>query len=74
MGIETDKCPRVHPRSLDPASQDSSGPPALEKGPPKPNIMITSSAGVPQGMQSMASLGGASGVGVPAALQSSEDV
>jgi Cation transporter/ATPase, N-terminus len=33
---------------------------------PKPNIMITSLAGVHAGLQSTASLGGASGVGRPA--------
>jgi Ca2+-transporting ATPase len=64
---------RSHPGSPDPASQgDSGGPPAAEKEPPKPNITITSPAGVPQGMQSVASLGGASGASIP--LQSSEDV
>jgi hypothetical protein len=43
------------------------------KDPPNPNIMITSPAGVPQGLQSMASLAGGSAVGLPAALQFSED-
>lgn len=62
-----------HPGSPEPAYQDDSGGPlAAEKEPPKPNIMVTSPTGVPQGMQSVASLGGASGVSIP--LQSSEDV
>ena len=66
--------PPSHPGSPDPASQDSSGPPAGEKDPPKPNITIISPAGVPQGMQSVASLGDVPGVGVPAAFQPSADV
>jgi Ca2+-transporting ATPase len=35
---------------------------ATEKDPPKPDIMITSPAGEPQGMQSSVSLGGGSGL------------
>jgi Ca2+-transporting ATPase len=40
--------------------------------PPKPDIMITSPAGEPQGLQSTVSLGGGSGVSLPDAFQSSE--
>jgi Ca2+-transporting ATPase len=46
----------------------------VDKDPPKPNIMITSPAGEPQGLQSSTSLAGSSGVDLPSALQSSEDV
>jgi P-type Ca2+ transporter type 2C len=61
-----------HPGSPPASQDDSGGPPAADEEPPQPNIMVTSPTGVPQGMQSVASLGGASGVSIP--LQSSEDV
>jgi Ca2+-transporting ATPase len=46
----------------------------VDKDPPKPIIMITSPAGEPQGLQSSTSLASSSGVDLPSALQSSEDV
>ena len=68
--IEMGSTPSHH-GSPDPASQDprESHPP--EKHPP--NITITSPAGVPQGLQSTASLGGGSGLSIPTAFQTFED-
>ena len=66
--------PPSHAGSPEPTSQDLSESHAAEKDPPKPNITITSPAGVPQGLQSTASLVGGSGVSLPTAFQSSEDV
>ena len=60
--------------SHDPTSQDFSESHTADKSPPKPNIMVTSPAGVPQGLQSTASLAGGSGVSLPTPFQSSEDV
>jgi Ca2+-transporting ATPase len=71
-GISTEVGPPSHDGSGT-ASQDFRETHATDKDPPKPNIMITSPAGVPQGLQSMASLAGGSGVSPPAALQFSED-
>jgi len=48
---------------------DSVTPGGVEMTPPKPNIMITSPAGVPEGLQSTASLGVSSSVGRPASLK-----
>jgi len=66
--------PPSHPGSPDPASQDFSESHAADKDPPKPNIMVTSPAGEPQGLQSTTSLSGTSGVSIHAAFQPSEDV
>ena len=66
--------PPSHAVSPDPTSQDFSESHAAEKDPPKPNIMVTFPAGVPQGLQSTASLAGGSGVSLPTAFPSSEDV
>jgi len=57
----------------DPTSQDFSESHATDKNPPKPNIMVTSPASVPQGLQSTASLAGGSG-GLHTTFQSSEAV
>ena len=51
LGLSTKPGARRHPvilplGHLNLASQDSSGSPAVEKGPPKPNIVITSPASV----------------------------
>ena len=66
--------PPSHTVSPDPTSQDFSESHAAEKDPPKPNFMVTSPAGVPQGLQSTASLAGCSGMSLPTAFPSSEDV
>ena len=60
--------------SLDPTIQSFTVSHATKKDPPKPGIMITSPAGEPQGLQSTVSLGGGSGVSLPAVYQSSEEV
>jgi len=60
--------------SPDSTCQDFSESHAADRDLPKSNIMVTSPAGVPQGLQSTASHSGASGVSIPTALQSSEDV
>ena len=56
--------------SPDPTLQSSTVSHATDKDPPKPDIMITSPAGEPQGLQSTVSLGG----DVPAEFQSFEEV
>jgi P-type Ca2+ transporter type 2C len=55
----------------DPSSQDPSSSHDGDTDPPRPNIMITSPTGVPQGLQSTASLGS---VGPSHAIVFSEDV
>jgi Ca2+-transporting ATPase len=57
----------------DSTSQDFCESHAADSDLPKSNIMVTSSAGVPQGLQSTASLAGGSGVSLPTAFQPSED-
>jgi Ca2+-transporting ATPase len=63
-----------HPGSPNPAFLDFSETHAADEDLPKPNIMVTSPAGVPQGLQSTASLSGASGASIPTAIRPSEDV
>ena len=58
--------------SLDPTIQSFTVSHATKKDPSKPGVMITSLAGEPQGLQSTVSLGGGSGVSLPAAYRSSE--
>jgi Ca2+-transporting ATPase len=59
-----------HIASPDPTLQSFTMSHATEKDPPKPDVMTTSSAGEPQGLQNTVSLGG----DVPAEVQSSEEV
>jgi len=58
----------------EPTSQDLSESRAAEKDPWKPDIMATSPADVPQGLQSTTNLTGSFAVSLPTAFQSSEDV
>ena len=62
--------PLAHIVSPDPTLQSFTVSHATDKDPPKPDIMITSPAGEPRGMQSSVSLGG----DAPTALQFSEEV
>jgi len=66
--------PPSHAGSPDPTSGDLSESHAAVEDPPRPDITVTSPAGVPQGLQSTASFAGGSGVSLPTAFQSSEDV
>jgi len=63
-----------HPGSPDPTYPDTKGVPTADIDPPKPNITITSPTGVPEGLQSTASLGDGTGVSLPAVSPSPEDV
>jgi len=63
-----------HAGSPDPTSGDLSESHATVEDPPGPDITVTSPAGVSQGLQSTASFAGGSGVSLPTAFQSSEDV
>lgn len=65
-GLNSKLTPPSQPVSPDPGNINAVTPFGVELSPPKPNIMITSPAGVPEGLQSSASLGGASSVGRPA--------
>ncbi len=70
-GLSTEsETPPTHLASPNPTLQSFTVSHATDKDPPKPDIMITSPAGEPQGLQSTVSLGG----GVPAEFQSSEEV
>jgi Ca2+-transporting ATPase len=70
-GLSTESgSPIAHIASPDPTLQSFTVSHATDKDPPKPDIMITSPAGEPQGLPSTASLGG----DVPAEFQSSEEV
>jgi len=70
-GLSTEsETPPTHLASLDPTLQSFTVSHTTDKDPPKPDIMITSPAGEPQGLQSTVSLGG----GVPAEFQSSKEV
>jgi Ca2+-transporting ATPase len=74
-GLSTEMgMPSIHRASPDPTLQSFTLSHATDEDPPKPGIMITSPAGEPQGLQSTVTLGGGSGVGLPAAVQSSEGV
>ncbi|KAH9025698.1 calcium-translocating P-type ATPase [Lactarius deliciosus] len=68
-GLGTD---RVRGQSEQHGSRDSgtATPDGIEMSSLKPNITITSPAGVPEGLQSIASLTGGSGVGCPASPNS----
>ncbi|KAH9168805.1 calcium-translocating P-type ATPase [Lactarius sanguifluus] len=68
-GLSTTLAPPSQLGSPDPGAVNAVTPSGVEMTPPKPNIMITSPAGVPEGLQSTASLGG---VGRPASLKYSE--
>ena len=69
-GLSTESgSPLVHFVSPDPTLQSVTVSHSTNKDPPKPDIMITSPAGEPQGLQSTVSLGG----DVPAELQFSEE-
>jgi Ca2+-transporting ATPase len=58
-GLSTESgSPPAHLASPDPTLQSSAVSHPTDKDPPKPDIMITSPAGEPQGLQSTASLGG----------------
>jgi Ca2+-transporting ATPase len=63
-----------HGGSSDRTSHELNESHAPNQGPPKPNIMVTSPAGVPQGFQSTVCLAGGSGVSPSTAFVSSEDV
>ncbi|KAH9052974.1 calcium-translocating P-type ATPase [Lactarius deliciosus] len=65
-GLSTKLAPPSQLGSPDPGAINAVSPNGVEMTPPKPNIMITSPAGVPEGLQSTASLGG---VGRPASLK-----
>jgi Ca2+-transporting ATPase len=65
-GLNTKLTPSSQLGSPDPGNINAVTPYGVEMSPPKPNIMITSPAGVHEGLQSTASLGGGSGVGRPA--------
>jgi Ca2+-transporting ATPase len=70
-GLSTESgSPPTHLASPDPTLQSLTLSHATDKDPPKPDIMITSPAGEPQGLQSTVSLGGS----VPAEFQTSEEV
>jgi Ca2+-transporting ATPase len=59
LGLSTKSgSPPAHLASPDPTLQDSTASHPTDKDPPKPDIMITSPAGEPRGMQSSVSLGG----------------
>ena len=64
----------AHHASPDPTLQCFTTSHAMDKDLPKPDIIVASphAAGEPQGLQSIVSLGGGSGVGLPDAFQSSE--
>ena len=62
-GLSTKPAPPSQLGSPDPKSINAVTSYGVEMSPPKPNILITSPAGVHEGLQSTASLGGASGVG-----------
>ena len=66
--------PTIYQAHSEPTSQDLSESRAAEKDPQKPDIMATSPADVPQGLQSMTNLTGGSAVSLPTAFQSSEDM
>jgi Ca2+-transporting ATPase len=66
--------PPSHGGSPDRTSHDFSESHAPDQGPPKPNIIVTSPADVPQGLQSTVSLAGGSGVSPLTAFVPSEDV
>ena len=69
-GLSTESgTPPAHLASPDLTLQSSTVSHVTDKGPPKPDIMITSPAGEPRGMQSSVSLGG----DVPAEFQASEE-
>ncbi|KAI9463227.1 calcium-translocating P-type ATPase [Lactarius psammicola] len=70
-GLSTKLAPPSQLGSPDPGTVNAVTPNGVEMTPPKPNIMITSPAGVPEGLQSTASLG-ANSVGRPASLKFSE--
>ena len=63
QGLSTKLTPQSQLGSPDPASVNIAIPNSVEVSPPKPNIMITSPAGVLEGLQSTASLAGGPGVG-----------
>jgi Ca2+-transporting ATPase len=66
--------PLAHITSPDPTLQSLTVSHATDKDPPKPDIMITSPAGEPRGLQSTVSLGGDLGGDTHAGFQTSEEV
>ena len=72
-GLSTELTPPSQTGPPHPATIDAVTPFGMGMSPPKPNIMITSPAGVHEGLQSTASLGGGSDGGRPASLKLSAD-
>ena len=69
-GLSTKLTPPSQTRPPDSATFNAVTPFGVEMmSPPKPNIMITSPAGVSEGLQTTASLGGGSNVGRPGSLK-----
>ena len=69
-GLSSKSTPPSQSGSPDPGTIINAVTPfGVEMSPPKPDIMITSPAGVPEGLQSTASLGGGSSAGRPASLK-----
>jgi P-type Ca2+ transporter type 2C len=73
LGTESET-PLAHLASPDPTLQSFTVSHATEEGPPKPDIMITSPAGEPRGVQSTVGVGGGSGASLPSEFQYSEEV
>jgi Ca2+-transporting ATPase len=67
-GLSSKPTPPSQSGSPDPGTINAVTPFGVEMSPPKPDITITSPAGIPEGLQSTASLGGGSSAGRPASL------
>ncbi|KAN0138924.1 calcium-translocating P-type ATPase [Lactarius tabidus] len=68
-GLSSRLTPPSPTGSPDPATTNAVTPFGTEMSQPKPNVMITSPTGVPEGLQSIVSLGGGSSVGRPASVK-----